>query len=210
MLYYNVNTQQVISEDEVKMLGIPLTERLVLANKGIFQYKSEQPTYNSSTEMLIPDGIPTPMFEDQFTVLQKMRVVSIIDNAIQLKLNSLQEYRKIRCNTTLLLKENILVDTSLDSRNNIAATLAGLPETTENITFKAENKWIKISYKELKAIYEQIIKYIEACFTQQELLETRIKQCTTLDELNSINFGDYWPETRFYTTPKQPERIKKE
>lgn len=90
------------------------------------------------------------------------------------------------------------VGTTIDDQNRITsvvanAALAGLTDADE-VDFKAESGWVRITIGQVKQIAGAIGQFVQACYSAERTHHEAIALLSTPAEINAYDVNSGWPE----------------
>lgn len=138
-------------------------------------------------------------------LIEPERVVAIydiveidIEELRQAKLQAATDMRWSVMTGGLTLPGGIAVGTTIDDQNRITsvvanAELAGLTDSNE-VDFKAESGWVRITIAEVKTIAGAIGQHVQACYSAERAHHEAIELLTTREQIRDYDISVGWPD----------------
>lgn len=82
-----------------------------------------------------------------------------------------------------------IVKTDRESQGTLSGAVSYVElDPTTTVTWKTENGWVELNRTQIEAMALAVASHVQACFSQEKAYGVQIDACTTLAELDALEF----------------------
>lgn len=205
-MFYDMEQGRFIPRDKLAELGLPDDEELLISlafypvefalpeTTDPQTGKTQIRTYDPESQGIEPDGNPEFSEAQPTLLIQKMRVVNLLDKFKAVKRQELAAKRWEKQSAGFILSDGTQIPTSPDDFSRILAVQQSM--SADKVLLKLPTGWAEYEQERLREIIVLAGGYIESCYAYERRLAGAIDIVSSIAALNSIEIDSGWPDNR--------------